>query len=354
MCDRWSARSRRAGFTLIELLVVIAIIAILIGLLVPAVQKVREAAARTSCTNNLKQIGLALHNYVSTYKCFPTGGEGTSYANGGAVSAFDRYSTWTVLLPYIEQDTIYKQIDLSLAHYTLQKNQAPFKTAIPIYVCPSNPSGGSSGFDTFGYGICDYMPTVYTDIEPNTGFRFPGGATTKGARVDGLLRLTNNNFRGGCSINAVTDGTSNTIAVIEDVGRGYFGVINGKYTDPNGNLTLIARWAEPDQGNGVSGPPVNANNQSNYAAAGATFVAPPSTSPGPFINNFATPVGGPSICPWTANNCGPNDEAFSFHTGGAMAVFGDGHVQFVSGNVTGPVMRALITPNGGEVVNLDF
>lgn len=352
MRDLKGSPTRRSGFTLIELLVVIAIIAILIGLLVPAVQQVRAAAARLSCSNNLKQIGLALHNYAGQYKCFPTGGEGTSFANGGAVTVMDNASTWTVLLPFLEQDNVYKRINVAL-HYTQHADQTPFKAVIPPYVCPSNPSGGSSGVDTFGYGICDYMPTVYTDIEPNTGFRFPGAATFRGARADGLLRFTNNKLNGGCKITSVTDGTSNTIAVIEDVGRGYFGVINGKYVDPSGNLTFVARWAEPDQGNGVSGPPVNSLGQSNYAAAGATFAAPASGSPGPFINNNSSPVGGPSICPWSSNNCGPNDEPFSFHNGGAYAVFADGHVAFINSNISGRNIRALITPDGGETVNLD-
>ena len=347
---------KRSGFTLIELLVVIAIIAVLIGLLVPAVQKVREAANRMSCSNNLKQIGTALNNYHGAYNCFPTGGEGTNWSATTTIqgqtstingTAMDMHSTWTVLLPYIEQEAVYKQVTLTTA-YLNHASQTPFQTAIKTYICPSNPAGGS-GKDTAGYGICDYMPAVYTDIDPTTGIRAPSSATSKGQRVDGVLCLTTPtggslNLGGGKRFADILDGSSNTICVIEDVGRGYFGIVNGKYNNglngttgaAAGQLTFVARWAEPDQGNGVSGPPVG-----NTTANSGTKV----------VNNNSTPLNGPATCPWSTNNCGPNDEPFSFHTGGAMAVFADGHTQMIRDSVNIIIMRGLISMQGSETID---
>ncbi|MDY3554116.1 DUF1559 domain-containing protein [Gemmata sp. JC717] len=349
---------RRSAFTLIELLVVIAIIAILIGLLLPAVQKVREAAARMSCSNNLKQIGLALHNYESSYQRFPTSGEGSVNYD----TAFDLQSTWTMILPYIEQDNVYKLIDTSV-YYLQAANQAPFQTAIKTYICPSNPSAGSGGKDSAGYGICDYMPIAYTDIADGTGGGWRANGSSKATwRVEGMLTVGKGtaaptasqynkptymlNVSGQRSVSGVTDGLSNTIAIIEDVSRGYFGNVNGTYTAPGGNPTQIARWAEPDQANGVSGPALGSSGEQCYEANSGTAASCNSRKA---INNNATPFGGPTTCPWSSNNCGPNDEAFSFHSGGAQAVFGDGHVAFIRDSIDMVSMRRLCTPAGGDL-----
>src|SRR5438270_1870556 len=132
---------RRRGFTLIELLVVIAIIAVLIGLLLPAVQKVREAANRMSCTNNLKQIGIAVHNYHDTYKCFPPS-ELWVYSDQPSYTADHPNWSWMFfILPYVEQENLYKQVNAATDALADKPNviQTPIKT----YMCPSDRDTGS-------------------------------------------------------------------------------------------------------------------------------------------------------------------------------------------------------------------
>jgi len=207
-----SSPRRRPAFTLIELLVVIAIIAVLIGLLLPAVQKVREAAARSKCQNNLKQIGLGLHNYHSANGKFPAG-----WVKSGSPGAGDPSWGWSAfLLPYIEQDALYKQLNLTartpqaVFADTTDPNNPGYKllqAAIPVYICPSD--------DAQRPPLNDNRPFIkFTGTGPNPFFagisNYPGNGGNDGDH--GLFQENKQMTMGD-----IVDGTSNTLAVGERI-----------------------------------------------------------------------------------------------------------------------------------------
>jgi prepilin-type N-terminal cleavage/methylation domain-containing protein len=363
--------AKRRGFTLIELLVVIAIIAVLISLLLPAVQKAREAAARIQCSNNMKQMGLGLHNFADHNNGnFPTSGEGTMIQGTTILTVFDVHSMFTYLLPYVEFDEIFHQIDLTQPYNATAGNIAAAQTVVPTYLCPSNPIRPSNGKDSLGFGYCDYQPIAYVDINiagfvPGTGA--PAGTVLRDqtitSKTNGALKPwgpqvywygnppvfntppTLTGFSGGGNkMVDIRDGLSKTIVMSEDVGRSET-FYTQKYADPVGGPTLLPagsiyrnawRWAEPDTANGVSGPPhtVSPTAATNFNDPGLQV-----------INNTARPFGGTVNCPWTLNNCGVNDETFSFHGAGANHLFGDGHVTFLNEKIDPITYRFLCTPN---------
>jgi prepilin-type N-terminal cleavage/methylation domain-containing protein/prepilin-type processing-associated H-X9-DG protein len=357
-------RARRQGFTLIELLVVIAIIGILIALLLPAVQKIREAAARIQCQNNLKQMGLACANYENANSVLPLAGEGSNAAVNGTAFNNDlvngahpprgtvMHSGFTLLLPYIEQGNIYALIDPN-EYYNAPSTAYPnhvnaFKNVIKTYICPSYPYEHQ---DSLGYGYVHYGMTVYTDI-----VLYPGmGGTTLPV---GFRDKTHARQRGAMdnttvSLIQISDGTSNTILIAEDTARREGYITNPAYLDPALALGIAVdaqiqgqtfttrrfwRWAEPDAaGYGVSGDPLLNTTTASFKIVNNNF-----TSPG---------TDGPNGCWKLVNNCGPNDEIFSFHTGGANVVFADGHVQFIRDSVAPVVMAGLVSRSGGEVID---
>jgi prepilin-type N-terminal cleavage/methylation domain-containing protein/prepilin-type processing-associated H-X9-DG protein len=351
--------SQRPAFTLIELLVVIAIIAILIGLLLPAVQKVREAAARMTCSNNLKQLGLAVHNYESAYGKLPGAGEGTQGAGTGFANlqgyagspltpgaappqGYYFHSLWYNLLPYIEQNNVYQLID-PYQYYNANSaaypaHAAAFRTVIKTFICPSYPFESK---DSLGYGYVHYGATVYTDISMSTGLRAPGVARQRGALDNMQVAIT-----------GITDGTANTILIAEDAARRENYVTNTSYIDPavslgiaNDNSSFATRrfwrWGEQDSSFGVSGDPTL-----NLATPSFKVINNNNISPG---------TDGPPACNWMAvNNCGSNDEMFAFHTGGANVVFADGHVAFLRDSLSPAVVAALVSRTGGEAAPSNY
>ncbi|MBM3981028.1 MAG: DUF1559 domain-containing protein [Planctomycetes bacterium] len=358
----------RSAFTLIELLVVIAIIAFLIGLLLPAVQKVREAAARMTCTNNLKQMGVAVHNYESANGMLPTIGQCDSTGSGS--TTYVVHSTATMLLPYIEQDNVYRMFNVtatlaetgyagmhpSARGYAYDDSRWPggqqaARTVIKTFICPSAP-GGTVRDPVTGLGGFDYMFPTQTDIDDVTGVR--NNTNPAGGKHGGMLNCD------GRTVTQVSDGTSNTFLCLEDASRAHPSVatfgssssrpspttatgtnafpvngLSGSGTSFSGARRVYA-WADPDTvANGFSGP----SNSSGSRVAQ--------------FNNYATPLGGPAACPWTVNNCGPNDEPFSFHNGGINALMGDGSVRFVRDGIDFRVLKYTVGATDGMSVTLN-
>jgi prepilin-type N-terminal cleavage/methylation domain-containing protein/prepilin-type processing-associated H-X9-DG protein len=356
-------RSTRSAFTLIELLVVIAIIALLMALLLPAIQKVRAAADKMLCASQMRQLMIAAHNFHNDYSRLPSIGQADSNGGIGATPFRDftdpsgqytsAHSFFTYVLPYIEQDQVFKQMDLTYAWNDSRRpgNQIAAQAKIKTFLCPSN---GLRVDDPAGLGACDYMPMVLSDIDPVTGVR------NSATRLLGMMRAL---AIGKITLGQITvqDGTANTLGLVEDYPRNFEGVspfttstyvdrvqavglvatspIN--FTTPSGNQRFNC-WASPDTANGVSGPP--------NAGVGALKGV---------VNQNATPFGGVpgaitaggAPCPWQSNNCGPNDEPFALHTGGINAVFGDGHVAFIPQTIDPRVMRKLVTWNEGVNVS---
>jgi prepilin-type N-terminal cleavage/methylation domain-containing protein len=295
------ARSKRrpSGFTLIELLVVIAIIAILIGLLVPAVQKVREAAARTQCANNMKQIGIALHDYHSVFKGFPLG---QMNCKGGTCN-------WTVLIfPYLEQQTLYNKISFNVDWASPPNDNAkqvagtPNQYQIPEFICPSAP-GERVGANF--RGILDY-PAINQITRPNKFFVGnipPSDPTHIGVLGKNVKRR----------VTDILDGSSNTLMVAEDAGRNQSWEMGAH----KGSLSESGAWANPGGAINVSG-----------------FDPATGSTPGPVA----------------VNGCNAQN-VYSFHQGVAGGLFADGSVRFLSGSTSITTLYGLVTRAGGEVIS---
>ena len=336
-------RSRRSAFTLIELLVVIAIIAILIGLLLPAVQKVRESAARAKCQNNLKQLGLACHNYESSFGKLPpaiVNNPGAPLPNadlqeflkvglpGTAGSHYANHGFLSIMLPYIEQDNVLKA---STGGYNFRlnwddvANRPTSSVRILTYECPSNPSSTvinpNPTSTTFFPATGDYNAITRSNniavVWTGLGLNFPG--------ADGCNSVLKSNQR--TTLLSVIDGLSNTMMIGESSARHEGWSRGRKYADPT-----TAGW-------GVRG--AWAQHSNNIVCAGTRGPFTPGTVPPGKVTTAAHLTGAIAINAWNQG------ELYSFHSGAVNVGFGDGSVRIIRESIPMTAMYKLAAGNDG-------
>jgi prepilin-type N-terminal cleavage/methylation domain-containing protein/prepilin-type processing-associated H-X9-DG protein len=369
----------RRGFTLIELLVVISIIAVLIALLLPAVQSAREAARRAHCSNNLKQIGLAMHNYHTAIGTFPMGGT-IAYTTEYGAPSLTTWATWgpsALMLGYLEQQPLYNAANFTWAPWQFgignSVNSTVSLSILSIFLCPSD-------------GVSPIKPNGLRSGSTNNYFASQGTTTTPGATKQGSTGIFAQPVPAGVAgpspvgfawgVQSITDGTSNTIAY----GEALVGFTQ-RGTGMVGFGPQRVRWRD---GPGVNGTPLGANlydaNQNipgvmsdlqlcqnawqnepanSYNDRGARWMAddggiglfntivPPSSSVYGFGCCFINP-GGISGC-----DDGQYQPATSYHPGGANFLFADGTVRFIKSSVAMQTYWALGTKANGEVISSD-
>jgi prepilin-type N-terminal cleavage/methylation domain-containing protein/prepilin-type processing-associated H-X9-DG protein len=323
--DQSVAKRASRGFTLIELLVVIAIIAILIALLVPAVQKVREAAARAQCINNLKQLGLGMHSYHDTNKHFA---RNYAYQVGGNV--WEALNANFLILPYIDQAPLHQQGMANINNWGFIYNTL-LNTPLAVFRCPSSPPAPSRGSNPNGWD------------GPGTSYAWCSGSSIEtvwaGTRFNGMIA-----YEADRKMADVTDGISNTILAAEVLsGSNASSAATGRYPfdvfyTNDSYFTSVANRDFPTQAeldtigsqakNSPSG--LRSNNGTMwgwYSASNASFntAAPP---------NWSWPSAGGNCCPGGAHDWGWGIiPARSMHTGGVNVLMGDGTVRFVQNNI---------------------
>ena len=342
-------RTARRAFTLIELLVVIAIIAVLIALLLPAVQAAREAARRAQCLNNLKQIGLALHNYHSTIGSFSMTAT-TAYSDPGVQTNWGTWGALALMLPYMEQRPIYDAINFNWNGWQGTVGPAVNRTVwnlkVNLFVCPSDGMNGQENTNNY-FGSVGATGATFYSMTGSTGI-FANARTY--------------------SIADVTDGTSNTVAYSEALvsttvgspkgvkwrdGPSNTGTTSAGYSalDATGSLTgLLQDWATCNQWFATQRTMSQRGYRWTTGALGETLfqtLIPPNSSTYPW-NSCRMDCG---------KDCGALHSGYynatSNHSGGVNAAMADGSVKFIKSSIAMPVWWALGTRSNGEVISSD-
>ncbi len=331
---------RTRGFTLIELLVVIAIIAVLIGLLLPAVQAARAAARRASCVNNLKQLGIALHNFHDVNLNLPS-----SDRPSGA-TALPRTAGITFMLPYMEQSNLYNNYNQT-ANWSAPLNSTVVQSRISTLNCPSSIESSTLDGDPqlipaapWAANVAattDYSPTIGVDTRlgtPGLGLARAAGDTTTIGPWTGLLPKNTKS-----RLAEVTDGLSNTIAFAESAGRPFVYRRGGKKfgADTTAHRVNAGGWSRP---------------ASDFSIDGSSQDG--SVTPGPCPMNCTNgeDIGGQTF-PYAYYGSEGSSEVYAFHPGGANFLFGDGSVKFLKETLSMRVFTSLVTRGAGEILGAD-
>ena len=360
---------RRRGFTLIELLVVIAIIAVLIALLLPAVQAAREAARRIQCTNNMKQIGLALHNYHQVHNVFAMGCSAGAYNPPGTWwSVKQNLSVLALILPFLEQTAVYNSINFSFGSDETEPiasrsmaaaiQSTAIDTSIKAFQCPSDPLAGAPDYqgttNTNNYYACVGTTMYWSQL----GSTFPNyGVPSVNIPSTGLFTM-----QASYGVQSCTDGTSNTIAFAEaavgsqtgKLGQKLVGVVNVKAiqpyetlmsTVPNAQAALQACQAAWSSGTGGSPDTQRGDNWSHGAMAMSLFntIAPPNLYNSSFA--YCSRIGSGARSDLSNSD--------SWHPGGVNVTLADGSVRWVKNSISIQTWMALGTRAGGEVISAD-
>jgi prepilin-type N-terminal cleavage/methylation domain-containing protein/prepilin-type processing-associated H-X9-DG protein len=329
------SKLERPAFTLVELLVVIAIIGILVGLLLPAVQAAREAARRMSCSNNIRQLGLALHNYESTHKVIPP-------SRISVTSPVIFQQSWvSMILPYLEQTSVYSAYQHGQPWYAAVND--PLTTVkLPTMTCPSAPTDRDYPTQNLYTAITNNTRTSARPLWGYSDYGSINAVRNAAFVVSGLPSLGTREVLGamargpaGVKFAAITDGLSNTIVVAEGAGRPSIFVSGKKMMNPRtGNIAfgtpfVADGWGWADINGGFSIDGANSlGAQNDTSSSGNTTLVPNGTC---FMN------------------CTNDSELYSFHNGGAQFLFGDGSVQFLSQSISGATFVALLTRDRGDI-----
>lgn len=322
---------KRKAFSLVELLVTISIIGILVGLLLPAVQAAREAARRMSCSNNLKQLGLAMHNYESAHRVLPP-------SRISITNPVFQQSWMMMILSEIEQAPSFASYNKNVSWFDTQNT--PITTQqFSVFKCPSAPDqrelpsidlyvaiGVNYGRPIFGYVDYGTINAVRNAAFVSNGLPSINSREVLGALGRGPI---------GVKMASITDGLSNTVCVAEDSGRPTMYISGKKSLNPRTNIPNAFAtfdgwgWADINGGFSIDGS-TNIGMQNSTSSSGVTTI-----------------VGNCNM------NCTNDSEMYSFHTGGCMSLRCDGSVHFLSANTSGPSFIALMTRDFGDIAAIE-